>query len=136
KSVEIISTGMDIAERRITVSTAGYAPKIRRLADERRRVKLAISLHTLDERMRTSLMPINRKFPLAEVLDAAAHYYRTTRQRITFEYILFDGWNDREEDLRLLIALSRRIPSKINLIPFHSIDSTRPVGIAAELRPT
>jgi len=135
KAVEIISTGLKIAARRITVSTAGWIPGIRQMADERRKVKLAVSLHSLDPASRTSLMPLNRKFPLDELLDAVEDYYRKTKNRVTFEYILFSGMNDRAEDVKRLIRLTRRIPSKINIIPFHNIDFIGPKGVAARLRP-
>jgi len=133
KSIDIISTGMGIAARRITVSTAGWAPKIRQMADERRKVKLAISLHTLDPQARTELMPINHRFGLDELVDAAEYYYRKVKQRITFEYILFAGWNDREEDAAGLVKLSKKVPCKINIIPFHSIAFTKPKELAASL---
>ena len=135
KSAEIISTGLKIAARRITISTAGWAPKIRQMADEGRKVKLAVSLHALDPKTRTELMPVNGTFGLDELLDAVGYYYRKVKQRVTFEMILFDGWNDREEDLERMIALSRRIPSKFNIIPFHSIMFTKPAGLASQLRP-
>ncbi len=135
-SIDIITTGLKIAAKRITVSTAGWVPKIRQMADERRKVKLAISLHTLDEAARTELMPVNSKFGLDELLDAAAYYYRRVKQRITFEYILFDGWNDREEDIARLIKLSKRMPCKVNIIPFHDIMFTNPTGLGSTLHPT
>jgi 23S rRNA (adenine2503-C2)-methyltransferase len=134
-SIDIITAGMGIAAPRITVSTAGWSPKIRQMADENRKVKLAISLHTLDPEARDALMPINKKHPIPELLDAVEYYYRKTKRRVTFEYILFDGWNDSDEDARRLIRLSNRIPSKVNIIPFHSIRFTDPKGLAAELRP-
>jgi 23S rRNA (adenine2503-C2)-methyltransferase len=134
-SVEIISTAMNIAAKRITISTAGWAPKIRQMADEKRRVKLAVSLHTLDEHARTGLMPVNQKYPLKELLASLEYYYSKVKQRITFEYILFDGWNDRDEDIVRLIKLSKTIPSKFNIIPFHSIAFTNPAGISARLHP-
>src|ERR1041385_3624698 len=135
-SIDIITTGLKIAAKRITVSTAGWVPKIRQMADEGRKGKLAISLPTLDDAARTELMPVNSKFGLDELLEAAAYYYRRVKQRITFEYILFDGWNDREEDIERLIKLSKRLPCKLNIIPFHDIMFTNPTGLAATLRPT
>ncbi|MBI4546364.1 MAG: 23S rRNA (adenine(2503)-C(2))-methyltransferase RlmN [Ignavibacteriae bacterium] len=136
KSIEIITTGMGIAARRITVSTAGWVPKIRQMGDENRKVKLAVSLHTLDDDVRTQLMPINKKFPVDELLGAVHYYYSKTKRRVTFEYILFDGLNDRHEDIERLIKLSKRIPCKVNIIPFHSIDFTHPTGFSAQLHPT
>ena len=135
-SVEIISTGLKIAAKRITISTAGLTPNIRRMADENRKVKLAISLHSLDDKARTELMPINKKYNLTDLIDASQYYYKKLKQRITFEYILFDGWNDRDEDIHRLVKLSRNLPCKVNIIPFHSISFTHPTGFAARLRPT
>jgi len=145
KSVEIITTGMGIAARRITVSTAGWADGIKRMADEGRKVKLAISLHTLDNRLRTQLMPINKKFDLETLTDTVQYYYRKVKQRVTYEYILFDGLNDGDQDLRRLIRLSSVVPCKINIVPFHSIEFTRfsdsagrahTRGLSASLKPT
>jgi len=135
KSVDIITNSMGIAARRVTISTAGWVPGIRRMADENRKVKLAISLHTLDERIRQKIMPITRKFSLRELLESIQYYYRKVRQRVTFEYILFAGLNDSDEDIARLIRLSKMIPSKVNIIPFHSIGSTNPDS-ASKLRPT
>lgn len=136
KSIEIISTGMGIAAKRITISTAGWAPKIIQMADEGRKMKLAVSLHTLDEGVRTRLMPVNMKFDLKELLDAVRYYYRKVKQRVTFEYILFDGLNDREEDLARLIKLSKSVPCKVNIIPFHDITFAQTGGVTGQLRPT
>jgi len=136
KSVEIMTTGMGISARRITVSTAGWAERIRQMADEGRKVKLAVSLHALDDRLRTRLMPINRKFPLDELIKAVDYYYRKTKRRVTYEYILFEGLNDTEDDLRKLINLARRIPCKVNIVPFHSIEFANPRGFSTSLRPT
>ena len=135
-SVEIISTGLKIAARRITISTAGWIPKIRQMADDGQKLKLAVSLHTLDDAMRSELMPINKKFPLRDLLEAVKYYYAKTKQRVTFEYILFDGWNDTDEDAKRLIKLSKTIPCKINIIPFHDIGFTHPSGMGMKLRPT
>lgn len=136
KSVEIITNGMNIAPRRITVSTAGLTPEIHQMADEKRKVKLAVSLHTLDDAARASLMPIGKKYSLDDLLNSTEYYYRKTRRRVTFEYILFDGWNDRDEDVARLVKLAKRIPCKVNIIPFHSIEFTHPTGLSAKLLPT
>jgi len=136
KSIEIITTGMGIAARRITVSTVGLVPKIRQLADEKRKMKLAISLHSLDEKIRLSLIPIASKHKLNELIDAVNYYYRKTKLRPTFEYILFDGINDKKEDIQQLIKLSKRIPCKLNIIPFHAIGLTNSNGVTTQLKPT
>lgn len=135
KAIEIITDdhGLNIGARRITISTAGLADGIRRMADENRRAKLALSLHTLDNDKRSVLMPINRKFGIVELQGALEYYYRKTRLRPTLEYILLNGFNDSDEDLRRLIMFSRTVPVKINLIPFHSIAFTKPEGLASTL---
>ncbi|MBI3189278.1 MAG: 23S rRNA (adenine(2503)-C(2))-methyltransferase RlmN [Ignavibacteriales bacterium] len=120
KSVEIISTGMAIAARRITISTAGWIPGIRKMAEENSKVKLAVSLHSLDDALRTLLMPINKKYPINDLLHAIEYYYTKTKNRVTFEYILFDLLNDRDSDIEKIIKLTKRIPCKLNIIPFHS----------------
>lgn len=124
-----------VSARHITVSTSGLPDGIRRMADEGQRVKLALSLHALTNGQRSRLMPINRRYSLNDVMDAIEHYYRRTRQPVTYEYILFDGWNDTEADVRRLARITRRVPSKVNVIPFHPIEFTNPTGISAELRP-
>lgn len=124
-----------VGASRITVSTSGVVPGILRMAEEGSRVKLAISLHMTTENERSRLMPINRKYPLAEVMQAVETYYRKTRRPVTYEYILFDGMNDTPEDARRLARIARRVPSKVNVIPFHPIDFTDPQGISAELVP-
>jgi 23S rRNA (adenine2503-C2)-methyltransferase len=138
KSIDIINDdhGLNIGIRHITLSTAGYTDKIRQMADEGRKVKLALSLHSLDNEKRTKLMPITKKYPINELIEALEYYYRKTRHRPTFEYILFDGFNDTETDIKSFVKLSKRIPCKVNLIPFHSIEFTHPTGFAAMLKPT
>ena len=122
-----------IATSHITLSTAGMVEGIRRLADDGRKIKLAISLHATTDELRLRLMPINKKHPLAEIIEAAEYYYHRTRRRITWEYILFDGLNDGDEDVRRLARLTRRVPSKVNIIPFHPIETAYPDGIPLPL---
>ncbi len=136
KSVEIFITGMNIAARHITISTAGWIPGILRLAEEPWKTKLAISLHATNDRVRSELMPVNRKYPLPLLLDALQLYYKKVKRRVTFEYILFDGINDRDEDLKNLVTISRKIPSKVNIIPFHPIPSIHSRESQGTLRPT
>ncbi len=138
RSVAILTDprGAGIGVRHITVSTAGYADKIRKLADEEHRVRLALSLHSLDDAVRTRIMPINRKHGVHELTEALEYYYAKTRRRPTLEYILFEGMNDSNKDIQRLMSFSRRVPSKVNLIPFHPIGFTNPGGLSAQLRPT
>jgi 23S rRNA (adenine2503-C2)-methyltransferase len=138
KSIDIIndSKGLNIGARHITISTAGYADRIRQLADEERPVKLALSLHSLDNDKRTKLMPITKKFSVEMLIEALDYYYHKKHSRPTFEYILFDGFNDTTADIKAFVKLSRRIPCKVNLIPFHSISFMHPSGIGSLLKPT
>jgi 23S rRNA (adenine2503-C2)-methyltransferase len=125
-----------VAPRRTTLSTAGVVPGIDRMAEEKRLIKLAVSLHATTQGMREQLMPIAKRWPLPTLYEAIERYYRATRKSITYEYILFDGLNDDLDDVKRLAKLARRIPTKVNVIPFHEIDFTHPTGFSAELRPT
>jgi len=124
KAIEILNSeqGLHIANKHITVSTSGITPGIKRLADEDKKFKLAVSLHSLDNEARSKLMPINKKYDLPELLDSLKYYYSNTKKRPTFEYILFDGLNDRDADLKKIIKLSKELPCKFNMIQFHESD--------------
>jgi 23S rRNA (adenine2503-C2)-methyltransferase len=125
-----------VAPRRITLSTAGVIPGIVRMADEGRIIKLALSLHATTQDVREELMPIAKKYRMPELVEALEYYYRKTRKSITYEYILFEGINDSIDDVKRLVKLARRMPTKVNVIPFHDIDFTQPQGFAQTLRPT
>ena len=131
---EELTTGVSI--KKVTVSTAGIAPKIRELAEANLKVKLALSLHSCFEDIRSKIMPINNKYSLKQNIDAVKFYARHTGLRITFEYIMLKDINDRDEDANALIGLCSELPSKINIIPFNSLEHMNPVGFAAELEPT
>jgi len=108
-----------LSKRRITLSTAGVVPALNRLRDTCD-VSLAISLHATHDALRDELVPINRKYPIAELLAACREYVAMAlRRRITFEYVMLAGINDSDDDARRLVALLRDIPAKINLIPFN-----------------
>ncbi|MCX6134575.1 MAG: 23S rRNA (adenine(2503)-C(2))-methyltransferase RlmN [Ignavibacteriales bacterium] len=138
KSIDLINDdrSLNIGARHITISTAGYADRIRQMADEGRKVKLALSLHSLDSEKRAQLMPITKKFSVEDLVEALEYYYRKTRRRPTFEYIPFEGFNDTVDDVRRFVKLSKRIPCKVNIIPYHSIAFTGISGFGATLRPT
>ena len=121
KAMRIITSelGPGLAARRITLSTAGIVPKIHQLADENIKLKLAISLHAASNEKRNLLVPLNKKYPIEELLPAAAAFARKRKRRITFEYILIDGVNDTPEDAMLLAKKVAQIPCKINLIPYN-----------------
>lgn len=113
--------GGAIGARKITISTSGLAPQIRRLADEPLQFRLAISLHGATDDVRSRIMPINRKYPLEELI-AACEYYRQKKGRmITLEYILIAGVNDHLQHARPLAALARRLHAKVNLIPYNHV---------------
>ncbi len=135
-AADIIATGLRIPMRRLTVSTAGWADRIRQMADEGRRLKLAVSLHSAVEETRTKLMPVTKRFGIRALVEALEHYTRRTGQQVTFEYIFFEGVNDSPGEVARLVKLARRIPSKINVIPFHSIAFTAPAGFSSTLRPS
>ncbi|MDR3088232.1 MAG: 23S rRNA (adenine(2503)-C(2))-methyltransferase RlmN [Desulfobulbaceae bacterium] len=110
--------GFDLTGRRITVSTCGIVPKMRELG-ERCAANLAVSLHAVDDRLRDRLMPVNRRYPVAELLAACRSYPMPKRRRIMFEYLMLKGVNDSEDDARSLAVKLRGIPCKINLLPFN-----------------
>jgi 23S rRNA (adenine2503-C2)-methyltransferase len=111
--------GIGISRRRITLSTSGVVPQIVR-AGEEIGVMLAISLHAVHDRLRDELVPLNRKYPIAELLEACRNYPGLSNaRRITFEYVMLKGINDSLEDARALVRLLKGIPAKINLIPFN-----------------
>lgn len=108
-----------ISWRRITVSTVGILPGLEAMARWPKRPQLAISLHAPDDDRRSEIMPINRKYPLADLLDALKAYPLARKQRITFEYILIQGFNDALADADLLASLLEPLPAKVNLIPLN-----------------
>ena len=114
--------GGRIGARKITVSTSGLAPQIRKLADEPEQFSLAVSLHGATDAVRGRIMPVNKKYPLAELTNALA-YYRDKRGRfITFEYILIAGVNDSLDQTRPLATLARNLNAKVNLIPYNQVE--------------
>jgi len=111
--------GIGISRRRITLSTSGVVPNIKRTGEEIG-VMLAISLHAVRDELRNELVPLNRKYPIAELLQACRNYPGASNaRRITFEYVMLKGVNDSLDDARLLVKLLKGIPAKINLIPFN-----------------
>jgi 23S rRNA (adenine2503-C2)-methyltransferase len=113
--------GLHISQRNVTVSTCGIVPKIRKLAEEKLQITLALSLHASSQEKRKTLMPVAYKYELSEVLDACRYYFEQTGRRITFEYSLVGGVNDTPEDARELIALVKSLNCHVNLIPVNPI---------------
>ncbi|MCX6907163.1 MAG: 23S rRNA (adenine(2503)-C(2))-methyltransferase RlmN [Verrucomicrobia bacterium] len=125
KALKIINApwGLNIGSRKITVSTCGLPAQIKKLATEPMQVRLAVSLHGTNDKVREQLLPINRKHPLSELMEACEYYAKTKGRMMTFEYILIEGVND---DLNLadqLSAMARRLHAKVNLIPYNPVES-------------
>ncbi len=118
--------GRAIGPRRITVSTVGLVPEMRRLARERPKLRLAVSLHAATDATRAALVPIAQRYPLGELIDAAEAHARITNHRVTFEYVLLAGVNDSEADARALARWVSRVPCKVNLIPYNPGDGVGP----------
>lgn len=117
--------GMKVPSKRITISTVGMVPQIHRLADERRRYRLAISLHAATDDLRSKLMPVNRRFPLEPLMRAVRHHIEKVGERITFEYILIEEINDTIGDAVRLARLVGSLPCRVNLIPYNPIGPGR-----------
>ena len=113
--------GMNLSQRNITVSTCGIVPKIRELADEKLQITLALSLHAPTDEKRRELMPIANSYSLSEVIDACRYYFEKTGRRVSFEYALVSGVNDRDEELNELHELLAGMNCHINLIPVNPI---------------
>jgi 23S rRNA (adenine2503-C2)-methyltransferase len=123
KFIDIVNDphGLNIGQRHITISTVGLVPGIIRLADEGRQITLAVSLHAATDELRTSLMPVNKAYPIAKLMEACHYYHNKTGKRISFEYALIGGKNDSLEDARRLAKLLKGLPSHVNLIPVNYV---------------
>jgi 23S rRNA (adenine2503-C2)-methyltransferase len=111
--------GLNLGERRFTISTVGLVPMIRRFADEKRQINLAISLHAANDEQRSSLLPINRKYPLADLMEACRYYIQQTNRRLTFEWALIQEINDTPEQARELGRLIKGLLCHVNVIPLN-----------------
>ena len=114
--------GGGIGARKITISTSGLAPQIRRLAEEPFQFRLAISLHGATDTVRSQIMPVNRKYPLAELTSACEYYLEVTGRVLTLEYILMAGLNDGRDQVKPLAELAHRLRAKVNLIPYNTVE--------------
>jgi 23S rRNA (adenine2503-C2)-methyltransferase len=138
-AVHRIHDDLGIGARRITVSTVGIVPGIRRLAGDDLPVNLAVSLHAADDELRDRLVPINRRYPLGVLAEACAEHVERTGRRLSFEWALIDGVNDRPEDARRLAAYARPLRAHVNLIPLnptpgYPVRGTPPEGVRAFAR--
>ncbi len=124
KAIERItsSDGLGMSPRRITVSTSGVPKMIKKMADDGVKFKLAVSLHSAIDEIRTSIMPFNATFTLSDLREALEYWYQKTKSRITYEYVVWDGINDTKKDANALVEFCRFAPSKVNLIEYNPID--------------
>jgi 23S rRNA (adenine2503-C2)-methyltransferase len=126
KSIEIITSekGLGMSPQRITVSSVGITKMIRQLADDNAKFNLAISLHSADNKKRTSAIPVNESNPLKELAQALKYYYEKTNKRITYEYILFKNFNDSISDAEKFAKFCKITPCKINIIEYNPVENT------------
>ncbi len=116
--------GMNISMRHISLSTCGLVSKIRELAKRKLQITLSVSLHAPNDTVRNTIMPVNKAYPTEELLRACRDYYAETGRRISFEYAMIDGVNDREEDARLLLKRLKGLPAHMNLIPLNHVEES------------
>ncbi len=121
KAIDLLEdpNGFGLGARRFTISTVGLVPMIKRFADEKRQVNLAISLHAVDDSERSSLMPVNQKYPIQDVIEACHYYIEKTNRRITFEWALIAGKNDSEKTAQKLAQLLKGLLCHVNAIPLN-----------------
>ena len=116
--------GMNISMRHISLSTCGLVPAIRELAKKKLQLTLSVSLHAPSDEIRNTIMPVNKAYPTEELLQACREYYAATGRRISFEYAMIDGVNDREADAKLLIKRLKGLPAHLNLIPLNHVEES------------
>ena len=128
--------GMNISMRHISLSTCGLVPMIQKLAQRDLQLTLSVSLHAPNDVVRNTIMPVNKAYPTQELLDACRQYYDITKRRISFEYAMIDGVNDREEDAKELLRRLKGLPAHMNLIPLNHVEESplKPSSRAAVLR--
>lgn len=136
KALRILNApwGGGIGARKITISTSGLAPQIRKLAEEPLQFRLAISLHGATDETRNKIMPVNRRYPLAELTGACEEYQRKRERMITLEYILIAGVNDSLKETKPLSALAHRLNAKVNLIPYNKVEDLQWVRPTEEVQ--
>ena len=118
----LLKTKMGLGTKRITISTAGIASKIRQIADDNYGFKLAISLNASNENTRNKIMPITKKYSLLKIMKAAEYYFNKTKKLVTFEYVLLKDVNASVSDAQDLMNLLKIFPCKLNVIPYNEID--------------
>ncbi|WP_344787375.1 23S rRNA (adenine(2503)-C(2))-methyltransferase RlmN [Postechiella marina] len=124
KAIDKITSneGLGMSPKRIVVSTSGVPKMIKKMADDNVKFKLAVSLHSAIDEVRTTIMPFNATFPLADLREALVYWYEKTRNRITYEYVVWNGINDKRKDVDALVQFCKFAPSKVNIIEYNPID--------------
>jgi 23S rRNA (adenine2503-C2)-methyltransferase len=124
KAIEKITSpeGLGMSPRRIVVSTSGVPKMIKKMADQEVKFKLAVSLHSAIDEVRDTIMPFNKTFPLKDLREALVYWYEKTKNRITYEYVVWEGINDKRKDVDALVQFCKFAPSKVNLIEYNPID--------------
>lgn len=117
--------GLGMSPKRITLSTVGLPKMIRKLADDRVKFNLAVSLHSARDEVRAKIMPVNDVAPIDELRSSLEYWYAATKRKVTFEYVVWRDINDQPEDIRALVELAKRVPCKVNLIEYNSIGDER-----------
>jgi 23S rRNA (adenine2503-C2)-methyltransferase len=124
KSIDMITSdeGLGMSPKRITLSTSGVPKMIRKMADDEIKFNLAVSLHSAIDEVRTKIMPFNATFPLKDLKESLEYWYAKTKRKITYEYVVWDGINDRKEDIDALVRFCKYVPCKVNIIEYNPID--------------
>jgi 23S rRNA (adenine2503-C2)-methyltransferase len=124
KAIDMITSneGLGMSPKRITVSTSGVSKMIKKMADDEVKFKLAVSLHSAIEETRNHIMPFTKSFPLPELREALEYWYRKTKSKITYEYVVWKGINDNKESIDALVKFCKHIPCKVNIIEYNPID--------------
>jgi len=117
------SEGLGMSPKRITVSTSGVPRMIKKMADEQVKFKLAVSLHSAIDEVRSNIMPFNEKLPLSDLKESLQYWYEKTKSRVTYEYVVWKGINDKRKDIDALLKFCSYIPCKVNLIEYNPIDN-------------
>ena len=125
ESIKLITSedGIKISNKKITVSTSGISKMIIKMSDDNIKFNLAVSLHSAVEETRNMIMPFSKSFPLDKLINSLDYWYKKTKRKVTFEYLIWKGINDDLEHIEALVKICKRIPSKVNLIEYNSIDS-------------
>lgn len=126
KAIEMITSpvGLGMSSKRITVSTSGIPKMIKKMADEDVKFKLAVSLHSAIDEIRSQIMPFSKSFPLKELRESLEYWYQKTKSKVTYEYVVWKGINDDVKSIEALVKFCRYVPCKVNLIEYNTIDDS------------